>query len=278
MTEVDFGHGFKVVVVDLHKDSRKLPECAKQFPVIHTAPKPTVWQGPYRLTKSDYFAMANARNTALCLAQDGWIVYVDDCSVLMPGWLDAITQATKRDRTITLGAYRKVFELQVENGLVKSYKPNLLGVDTRNRRGREGLIMCRGEWHYGCSLIAPVESYLSVNGWDENCDGMGYEDVVTGALLENAGWNFIYDWSMMTYESEELHHDEFPMKRIDKGISPRDKSHAILNSIRMRKWAPNYFGEEGISGLRQRILKGESFPKIMIPENDWFDGQPLSEM
>lgn len=57
--------------------------------LVHVPPKPTVWQGPHRLTGRDYFAAASARNTALCLAPDGWIAYVDDLSVLMPGWLAA---------------------------------------------------------------------------------------------------------------------------------------------------------------------------------------------
>src|SRR5262245_47488189 len=32
---------------------------------IHVPPKPTVWQGPHRLTQNDYFCPSNARNTGL---------------------------------------------------------------------------------------------------------------------------------------------------------------------------------------------------------------------
>jgi hypothetical protein len=278
MEGIDFGKRFQILIIDFYARERQLPPVPAHLSIRWEKPAPTVWQGIYRLTKSDYFAMANARNTALCLAPDGWICYVDDCSVLMPGWVEAIIRSMKREDTITLGAYRKVKNLVVENGLVTSYEGDHLGVDTRNRKGKTGPIMCRGEWHYGCSLIAPTEAYLSINGWDENCDGMGYEDVVTGTLLENAGWKFVYDPAMMTYESQELHHMEEPMKRVDKGISPNDKSHAILQSTRMRKWAPNYFGDEGIRGLRQKVLNGMPFPPISCPEHDWFDKQPLSEM
>jgi hypothetical protein len=107
---------------------------------------------------------------------------------------------------------------------------------------------------------------------------MGYEDVVTGQLLTNAGWKFVYDPSMMTYESQELHAEPLGMKRADPGVSPNDKSHAILHSTRLRKWASNYFGEEGIRGLRQRVLAGEPFPITNIPEHEWFTKQPLREM
>lgn len=279
MQEVDFGKDFQLLIIDFHARDRAIgviPDTG--IKVRWEKPKPTVWQGKHRLTSVDYFAMANARNTALCMAPDGWIVYVDDLSVLMPGWLDAIIKAMKQKDTITLGAYRKVFDLKVEQGSVVSYRANQMGLDMRNRKEKTAPIVCRGEWHYGCSLIAPTEAYLSINGWDENCDGMGYEDVVTGALLENAGWKFVYDPNMMTYESEELHVDNFSMKRTDKGISPKDKSHAILYSTRMRKWSPNYFGEGGIRGLRQKILAGEMFSPIGCPAHDWFDGQPLKEM
>src|ERR1043165_3971320 len=41
-------------------------------------PKPNVWQGEHRLTKEDWWAMSNARNTALCLCKADYIAYVDD--------------------------------------------------------------------------------------------------------------------------------------------------------------------------------------------------------
>src|SRR5438309_7276872 len=49
---------------------------------LHVPPKPTVWQGPHRLTNKDFFAPSNARNTALCYATGSHIAYVDDLSLL----------------------------------------------------------------------------------------------------------------------------------------------------------------------------------------------------
>jgi hypothetical protein len=166
----------------------------------------------------------------------------------------------------------------VKDGALVSWRDDPTGIDTRNRKRKTGPIFAECGWHYGCSLIAPTEAYLSINGWEENCDGLGFEDVVTGHLLSNAGWNFIYDPSMMTYESSELHHIGGSMKRTDKGISPHDKSHAILASTRMRKWAPNYWGYEELRGFRQRILNGEPFPNRGIPKNDWYDNELLRNM
>ena len=53
---------------------------------LHVPPKPCVWQGPHRLTQVDYAAFSAVRNTGLCYAEDGHVVFVDDLSVLMPGW------------------------------------------------------------------------------------------------------------------------------------------------------------------------------------------------
>lgn len=243
-------------------------------------PKPSVWQGPHRLTTQDYFAAANARNTAICLAPDGYICFVDDLSVPMPGWLDAVMEATTRNK-VTLGAYKKVKELTVEpgTGVVTHYVEHEQGNDIRMRglRGNPPY-PCSCQWHFGCSLVAPVEAYLSINGWPEGCDGMGYEDSVCGSALERQGWHFVYDTRMMTWESEEHHHIGRQMRRIDKGKSPHDKSHAMLKMYQNAKWFDNYFGDEKLRGLRQRVLAGDPFPILQHPQHDWYDAQPLSEM
>lgn len=48
------------------------------------------------------------------------------------------------------------------------------------------------------------------------------------------------------------------------------------------KWgrhkAPNYYGEGGLRAVRNRVLNGEPFPIIQVPDADWFDGQLLKEI
>ena len=264
-----------LVVVDFFQRERPLPIPSDS---IHVAPKPTVWQGPHRLTKTDYFAAANARNTALCFADSDWIVYCDDLSVLMPGWGAAVREAVDGNY-IACGAYRKVCNLKVESGNVVGFVSHPNGFDSRVAATRgEKIVPASGSWLFGCSCAMSVESLLSVNGWDENCDGCGSEDYCTGIRLGNAGYQFKYDQRMMTYESEELHFAEPPFRRIDKGNSPHDKSHSLLHAAQASKWCPNYFGEGGIRRLRERILSGEPFPISQIPDRDFFDGQPLCEM
>ena len=138
---------------------------------------------------------------------------------------------------------------------------------------------CDGNWLYGCSLAVPVEALLSINGFDETCDGMGFEDCLAGIMLAKKGYSFVYNRKMLTFESEELHH-QFPvMKRTDYGVSPNDKSHALLNlTLQGDGWAPNHFAEGGLSALRSTILAGGSFPIPQNPKREFFTGTPLSDL
>lgn len=295
--------GIKVVVVDFWAKQRNEPDhntsalknAAMVIPnrggaFAHVEPKPTVWQGTARLTKADYFAAANARNTALCLAPDGWIALVDDVSVLMPGWLNAVREAMEGNYVVC-GSYRKVLELTVDNGNVLGFKDCPNGHDTRWPAGDDTkAVDCAKtpEWTYGCSFAAPVEALLNIGGVPEVCNGIGYEDCVTGFMLANNGYapatGIRYDRRMMTIESEELHGQlprflrEDPC-RGDPNANPRDDmSHALLRILKPKTYHPGYFGDEGIRGLRQRVLNGEPFPPCGIPLHRWFDGVLLCDL
>lgn len=286
----------KIVVVDFYKDVRPLNVRG----ALHVSPKPTVWQGKHRLTKEDYFAASNARNTAICYAQDGYIAFVDDLSVLMPAWFQSVRESVlARKKQVVCGAYRKVKNLEIENGKVKSFVVHRdaegkdVGLDSRWNDGSDSkLIDIGGGRLFGCSLVAPVEAFLEINGWPEICDSVGGEDYIAGMVLENNGYKIMYDRRMLTCESEEHHYYTTGthagwdngvivasgFRRIDKGVSPNDKSHRIIEVCKGEKRFNNYFGDGGIRELRNRILNGELFPVKNIPEHDFFDGQPLSEM
>ncbi len=255
-----------------------------QLNFLFVPPKSTVWQGQHKITKEDWFAASNARNTAVCLAPDGWIAFVDDVSVLMPGWLKHVREAMAGDqKTVTLGAYRKVKDLVVDGGNVTSFTDHPTGHDNRYGHGKdEEGVECGGNWLYGCSLVAPVQAFVEINGWPEAwCDGLSFEDCICGIMLSKKGYKFRYVRSMMTYESEELHAQLPIMKRSDYGVSPNDKSHAVLRMAQEGDgWHPNYFGEEGVAGLRRRMLEmpEEGFPIVQIPQHEFFTGTPLKDL
>lgn len=273
-------NGLQIITVDTSFDQEHGLRPIRIDPsVISCAPKPTTWQGRYRLTNRDFFAAANARNTALCLAPDGWIAYVDDLSVLMPGWL-ARVRAAMSDNVMTFGSYMKVKKLHVSDaGEIISYEQMASGIDNRLSVAKKPVAKCGGQWCYGCSVVMPVEALLSIDGWPEAlCDGMGFEDCLTGIVLENAGWPMRYDTTMMTLESEEGHHIGPNMCRQDQGISPNDKSHKALEIARASKTFDNHFRPGGIRELRRRALAGEPFPIRTQPDKEWFTKKPLSEL
>lgn len=278
----------KVVVVDFHCDPNHKWEHGLGWTgeIINVAPKPCVWNGPHRLTKDNYFAASNARNTALCYAGGSWIVYVDDLSVLMPGWLNAVRDAMAGNY-IAIGAYKKVKQLRVDNGVVVYCEEFPGGIDSRWSAGSDnGPVPASGGMMYGCSVAMPVEALLTINGWPEDlCDGLGSEDYCCGLALQNAGYTFKYDRRMLTLESEEDHHVGTVFRKDDwhfeNGVPVRggngsdDKSHAALNIARQSKYFPNHFN---IRELRQKILSGEPFPVDRIPEHDWYTGIPLKDL
>lgn len=268
----------KIVVVDFYADQpgrKDTLDKAAHWPLVVVPPKPTVWQGPSRLTQDDWWAAANGRNTALCHAPDGWIVYVDDLTVLTPHWLQSIRLAI-HGGYVVIGAYKKVNNLIVENGEAKSYTP--YSEDCRLKQVSQDLTPCQGGWMFGSSS-GSVADYLKVGGWPEYSDGLKFEDCLMGIGMVNAGIRLVYDRRMLHIESEELHHGGKVFVAKDKGISPKDKSHAALDIANNSKFFANTHAHPGgIAALRREILAGGSFPAVTEPSLDWYDKQPLSEM
>jgi len=253
-------------------------------------PKPTMWQGEYKLTKDNWFSASNARNTGIIYANGSYIVYVDDLSVLCPTWWQAVVRAYN-EQTIILGAYKKVKDLTVENGRILHYEETPNGNDHRLQYGSRP---AGGSWLYGCSCGFPIDTLLSVNGWDEICDGSGYEDCHLGIRLEKAGYKMIYDTQMLTLECEECHSEGTPFRREDKFLTPEqynecrkrmgitgtyqaggrtDVSHLLMDMVYSNKtwtWGNTF----NLKELRQT----KDFKLPTGDELHWPDLQPIKEM
>lgn len=279
----------RLYVIDYHAKERSL-DCVSQFnsPRVEkmwVSPKPCVWQGEHRLTKSEYFAASNARNTALALCKGDYLLCVDDLSVLCPGWLTNALHA-KEHGYVALGAYRKVKRLQVENGEIKDFDFFSPGNDSRLYLGSPtGAVPASGNMLFGCSFGVPMDLAEKVNGFDEICDAQGAEDYDFGIRLERAGAKIMYNMNMMTYESEELHHVDGNQKFIrqsklmEYNHQKMGSDHVLLNRLLTENRITTIADHFNLAETRKKILsQNADFDIPKNPQHDWRDGTPLSEM
>lgn len=272
-----FASDIEIIVVDFFGETRKKILAIQTFIKV-VSPMPNVWNGPNRLTRDNHFAASASRNTAICHARGDFLAYVDDLSVLLPGWLDAVREAALGNYCV-FGAYKKVMGLVVENGSVVHFQDYHGGDDPRRGIGRKDhAVDVESSMLYGCSFGCPMEAYLETGGFNQAADGMGGEDSLFGICLGKKGWVTKYDLRMGTLESEEDHHKEKPFIRRDKGISPLDKSHAILKmTLQGNGEAANYFPPGGIRAMRQHILAGGEWPTDQNPQNEWYSGELIKD-
>jgi hypothetical protein len=229
--------------------------------LVETRPKPTIWQGPHRITSHDFFANANARNTAIVLCSMNYICFLDDRCRLDPGWLEAVRRGEKTRDSVLCGSYTKHW-----NGGVS--------VDHRRDSDPQGKKKCLSEWSYGCNLALPLKWALKVNGFEEGCDPVGVEDCVFGQMLSNAGYRLDFVPAMSVQQDRNdplgyLHPVHFP--RQDKGQPPNNKRQAQLERFYKRDRAE--FTPD-LAALRKKISRGEAFPTPdpSFDYRDWYDG------
>jgi hypothetical protein len=232
-------------------------------------PKPTIWQGPHRITPCDWWATANARNTGIVLARHDYLAFVDDRTRLGPRWLETVRAAETIWRarpllaSVVVGTYEKL-----EDG--KRTVDHRIGVAPDGKRD------CGGGWLYGCSFCLPLAWALEANGLEEGCDGLTGEDYIFGLMLGNNGHRIDFRPAMFVEQDRSMG-TEHGFASSDKGVSPNDKSHAALarfGAAKRTEITPN------LADLRALVSIGGAFP---IPDpaadyRDWYDGQSIREM
>jgi len=232
--------------------------------LVETLPKPTIWQGSHRVTAHDFYANANARNTALVLCSTDYICFLDDRCRLDVGWLDQVRLGNKNRSSVICGSYDK-------------HENWGLSIDHRRQREPTGKKNCGGGWCFGGNFALPLEWALVVNGCEEGCDPVGLEDCVFGHMLENVGYkfDFVVEMSVQQDRGGYVHPLNFP--RHDKGQDPNAKKYTIQERFFRREhteFTPN------LRELRALLAKGEPFP---VPDPnadhlDWYDGSSIKNL
>lgn len=278
------GFDGQIIIVDFYANNRHSPgfEQAPSSPLIvyHGPPKPTVWQGPHRLTSQDCWAASNARNTAICLCKTEHIAFLDDRCVLMPTWLESVKNAIESNRVVA-GTYEKRTGMTVENGVIK-HAGIIIGEDARAQytnkywNGQQ-INKCPGSWLFGCCLALPLEWALEVNGYEELCDGLGMEDIVFGAMLENCQHPIFFDMNMKMVEDRTPDYCSPIMEKTSKekhANDVNDKGHAAIKKFMGLKRS----NSPDLRAIRESVLAMNPFPIPTEPTHDWFDGMPLRDM
>jgi hypothetical protein len=289
----------EVVVVDGMRSASRA-ECvaatvADRFPVRCVAAKPNPMNGPHRITTRDYLATGSARNTGIVHARHPYVVFVDDCSVVMPGWWEAVRRAA-RNGAVVGGAYQKHWDMDVREGRLITSRVERGGVDSRWDLGSEdGPVGIVGGQLYGCSFGAPRDLLLDVNGLDELCHPAGGEDYQLGLRLEWAGAEVLYDRSLLTIESEDLHRSSQVPARVDRSAEPAAYMEVLKGfGVDARTTDGDHTSSKMVLdilyGLRPTRSLGNYYDLALIDSTDpdwgierfpkryWFDGQPLAEM
>jgi hypothetical protein len=292
----------EIVIVDgLHTPARAaaLDELvAGRFPFRHVPAKPCPWNGPHRLTRGEHFGAASARNTGIVCSTAPYLVFVDDCSVLGPGWLDEV-RAAARHGYVVGGAYEKRRDMVVEDGLLVSSRfvaSDWHARDVRWERGGDGhIVEITGGELYGASFGAPRALLLAVNGHDELCDPAGQVDCQLGLRLAWQGARIFYARRMLTIESVELHLQPGTLQRVVRTLDPDAYMERLAQFGVSDRCADVPFDSLGMAydiayGTRGTASIGNYYDLRSLREDDlaatverfprayWFDGTPLAEI
>lgn len=176
---------------------------AGRFILRHVPPKPTVWQGPHRLTKTDKWDKASASNTGLCYATRSCVVFIDDCCVLSHDFLLWHLRMHQLGHAACGGYLYTKPGARVEGGRLVGAEFQSPGDHRLCERSVPS--KCPGGWMYGGNASCALDVALRADGFDEIMSGQGgLEDCEFGLRLSRLSPVFFLP-SALAYQLTETH-------------------------------------------------------------------------
>lgn len=264
-----------------------------RFEYIHVAPKPSPWQGKYRLISCNAFSASLSRNTGVCYARHPYLFFIDDLCVLAPGSFSHMVDYAKRNIVVGF-SYKKVHDLVVSGGTIENVREVSHGIDTRYHLDMFTKISGTSLFGYSAS---PLSVVLSVNGYDEICNSIAGEDYHYGIRVEKAGNEIYYSKHVLFYETEDTN-EEVSFLRRDPLLTDEDYSELMKRFNIVRRWDPNgrtdvshlvldlltrdktwtEGNEYNLSELRTRILGGGTFLDVFDLDTKTLEGAFLRDL
>lgn len=249
----------------------------------HALPKPCSWSGPERLTSKDWWSKANSLNTFFCMATHPFVALVDDRCIAQPGWLNRVRLAD-RGGYMVCGTYTKRHGMLVNQGHILDHG-ELDGEDGRLKSlgkvpvAKNETYLCNGEWAFGCHYALPLAWALECNGADERTNGLGFEDVLFGFAIRNNNHPVHFDPKMSVIQDRTpLEVGSTPRSSKEKHPGDKtDKAWTLLGEYRDkgRRRADHHFD---IDKMREYYQEHRIWAHQVLPTEDWFDQQPLTEL
>lgn len=175
-----------------------------RFKYIHLEPKPSMWYGPHKKTKCHFFDASSTRNSGLIVCSGKHIVFIDDLSVPMPGWISYHKKAAE-ENIVLAGLYDKVYDIKIEDNIVTGFRLQDSIIDGRVNYTNNDYVKIGGGWCFTGNLSVPYSFIEKINGFDELYARHGTEDCDFGVRLENAGAEIFLEKKCKVFEDQYLH-------------------------------------------------------------------------
>ena len=137
--------------------------------------------------------LGNARNTGFVHSDGELIVFLDDYTWIPPTFLEEHWKIYKQTKNAVIGRVKAV---TYKDNIKDSSELEVIGEDNRYEqilsKGNSYLQDAPYAWFYTFNSSAPLANIIKINGFDEEFDCTGEDDIDLGERLSRIGTKFTY--------------------------------------------------------------------------------------